>query len=94
MTVKAVYYSERDGLEMALKNPDTMIFASKAEADARDKQLELAEELREFLTARVDGLSDELADRVALVMAENKDLLARGLKKPSVLNQSAEDGND
>ena len=45
MAVQALYYSERDGLEMALKHPDTMLFSSKAEADARDKVLELAEEI-------------------------------------------------
>ncbi len=92
MAVKAIYYSERDGLEMALKNPDTMIFASKTDADARDKQLELAEELREFLVTRVEGLQEELADRVAMTIAEHKDLFAKGLKKPSLLNQ-AETGN-
>ena len=42
MAVQALYYSERDGLEMALKHPDTMLFSSKAEADARDKVLEHA----------------------------------------------------
>jgi dsDNA-binding SOS-regulon protein len=88
MAVKAIYYSERDGLEMALKNPDTMIFASKTDADARDKQLELAEELREFLVTRVEGLQEELADRVAMTIAEHKDLIAKSLKKPSLLNQT------
>ena len=88
MAVKAIYYSERDGLEMALKNPDTMIFASKSDADARDKQLELAEELREFLVSRVEGLQEELADRVAMTIAEHKDLIAKSLKKPSLLNQT------
>ena len=37
MGVKALYYSERDGLDMALKNPDKMLFSSKAEADAGTK---------------------------------------------------------
>ena len=88
MAVKAIYYSERDGLEMALKNPDTMIFASKTDADARDKQLELAEELREFLVTRVEGLQEQLADQVAMTIAEHKDLIAKSLKKPSLLNQT------
>ena len=39
MGVKALYYSERDGLDMALKNPDKMLFSSKAEADARPPSL-------------------------------------------------------
>ena len=49
MAVQAVYFSDRDGLDMALKNPETMLFTSKAEADARDKVLELAEEIQVFL---------------------------------------------
>jgi dsDNA-binding SOS-regulon protein len=73
---------------MALKNPDTKIFASKSEADARDKQLELAEELREFLVTRVEGLQEDLADRVAMTIAEHKDLFSKGLKKPALLNQT------
>ncbi|HLV77064.1 MAG TPA: YebG family protein [Marinobacter sp.] len=91
MAVKAIYYSDRDGLEMALKNPDTMIFASKSEADARDRQLELAEELREFLIRRVEGLEEDLADRVAMTIAEHQDLIAKGLKKPGLLNQAGPD---
>ncbi|SFM36064.1 YebG family protein [Marinobacter zhejiangensis] len=90
MAVQALYYSERDGLEMALKHPDTLLFSSKADADARDKILELAEEITQFLQTRVDGMSEEMAEKAALVIAEEKDLFARALKKPSVLNQPDE----
>lgn len=90
MAVQALYYSERDGLEMALKHPDTLLFSSKADADARDKVLELAEEITQFLQTKVEGLSDELAEQAALAIAEEKDLFARALKKPSLLNQPEE----
>ncbi|MDX1456442.1 MAG: YebG family protein [Marinobacter sp.] len=90
MAVKALYYSERDGLDMALKHPDTMLFSSKADADARDKVLELAEEITQFLQSRVSGMSEELAEQAALVIAEEKDLFARALKKPSLLNQAGD----
>lgn len=94
MAVQALYYSERDGLDMALKNPETMLFSSKAEADARDKVLELAEEITQFLQARVDGLDEATAEKAALAIAEEKDLFAKAMKKPSLLNQavSAEAG--
>lgn len=88
MAVQALYYSERDGLEMALKHPDTLLFSSKADADARDKMLELADEITQFLQARVEGLDEALAEKVAIAIAEEKDLFARALKKPAVLNQS------
>ncbi|GAA3575829.1 YebG family protein [Marinobacter xestospongiae] len=91
MAVKALYYSERDGLDMALKHPDTMLFSSKADADARDKILELAEEITQFLHNRVEGLGEELAEKAALAIAEEKDLFAKALKKPSLLNAIAGD---
>lgn len=91
MAVNALYYSERDGLDMALKNPDTLLFSSKADADARDKILELAEEITQFLQARVEGLDETLAEQAAMAIAEEKELFARALKKPSLLNQGAID---
>ncbi|WP_372982969.1 YebG family protein, partial [Marinobacter sediminum] len=69
MAVQAVYFSERDGLDMALKHPDTMLFTSKADADARDKILELAEEIQVFLSRKVEGLSDDQAEQCAMAIA-------------------------
>jgi dsDNA-binding SOS-regulon protein len=86
MAVQAVYFSDRDGLNMALKNPETMLFTSKADADARDKVLELAEEIQVYLARKVEGLSDELAEKCAMVIAEDKDLFQKALKKPDLLN--------
>ncbi|MBK1851855.1 MULTISPECIES: YebG family protein [unclassified Marinobacter] len=86
MAVQAVYFSDRDGLDMALKNPETMLFTSKADADARDKVLELAEEIQVYLARNVEGLSDELAEKCAMVIAEDKDLFQKALKKPDLLN--------
>ncbi|OEY65353.1 YebG family protein [Marinobacter sp. X15-166B] len=90
MAVQALYYSDKDGLEMALKHADTLLFSSKAEADARDKVLELAEEITQYLHTKVDGLSEELAEQVALVIAEDKDLFGKALRRPALLNQSGE----
>ncbi|WP_328188188.1 YebG family protein [Marinobacter sp. OP 3.4] len=88
MAVQAVYFSDKDGLDMALKHPETLLFSNKSEADARDKVLELSEEIREFLTRKVEGLDEETADRCALAIAENKDLFQKALKKPHLLNES------
>ena len=89
MAVQALYFSERDGQEMALKNPQKMLFANKADADARDKMLELSEEIMVFLKGRVKDLSDEQAEQCALAIAEERDLFGKALKKPSLLNQAA-----
>lgn len=89
MAVQALYYSDKDGLEMALKNPDTMLFQSKAEADARDKILELAENIQMFLERKVEGLGEQLAEQCAMAIAEEKDLFQKALKKPQLLNAEA-----
>lgn len=91
MAVQAVYFSDRDGLDMALKHPDSMLFTSKAEADARDKILELAEEIQVFLTRKVEGLSDDQAEQCAMAIAEERDLFQKALKKPELLNAESPD---
>ena len=94
MAVQALYFSERDGQDMALKNPEKMLFANKADADARDRMLELSEEIMMFLKGRVKDLSDEQAEQCALAIAEERDLFAKALKKPSLLNAAAAAGQD
>jgi dsDNA-binding SOS-regulon protein len=89
MAVKALYFSERDGQDMALKNPEKMLFANKADADARDRMLELSEGIMMFLKGRVKDLSDDQAEQCALAIAEERDLFAKALKKPSLLNEAA-----
>ncbi|MDX1587304.1 MAG: YebG family protein [Oleiphilaceae bacterium] len=86
MAVKALYYSERDGLDMALKQPDKMLFASKAEADARDRVLELSMEIMLYLQQKVDGLSETHAEQCALAIAEDKELFQKAFRKPALLN--------
>lgn len=90
MAVQQLYYSDKDGLEVALQNPDTRLFADKKEADARDRMLELAEEIQVFLEKRVQGLSDDQAEKVSVVIAENSALFQKALKKPSLLNEAPE----
>lgn len=94
MAVNQLFYSDKDGLDMAVKHPDTLLFKSKAEADARDKMLELAENIRVFLMARVEGLSEELADECSVAIAQNKALFQKALKKPDVLVEAVADKDE
>ncbi|MFE8072464.1 YebG family protein [Marinobacteraceae bacterium S3BR75-40.1] len=90
MAVQTLYFSDKDGLDVALKNPDKLLFASKAEADARDRMLELSEQIMLFLQNRVEGLSEELAEQCGLAIAEERDLFQKALKKPHLLNEVME----
>ncbi|WP_166269428.1 YebG family protein [Marinobacter caseinilyticus] len=92
MAVKTLYYTEKDGLDVALKNPDTMIFSSKAEADARDRILELSEEISVFLQAKVSDINEETAEACAMAIAEHSELFKKAFKKPSVLNTPEDEG--
>lgn len=88
MAVQSLFYSDRDGLEMALKTPDSMLFTTKAEADARDKMLELSENIQLWLEKKIPAMPEEYAEQCALLIAENKDLFQKALKKPEILAEA------
>ncbi|MFO8142212.1 MAG: YebG family protein [Marinobacter sp.] len=90
MAVQSLFYSDRDGLEMALKTPDSMLFTTKADADARDKMLELSENIQLWLEKKIPAMPEEYAEQCALLIAENKDLFQKALKKPEVLSEPAD----
>lgn len=97
MPVEAVYYSSKDGLEAALKEPQRLMFTSKKEADKRDKVLELASEFQVFFEREVPGIDEDTAERCGIALAENSDRLKRALKNPAALNEpdpSGESGGD
>ncbi len=78
MAVTTLYMSDRD--------PEKRTFTDKKEADALDKKLEFAENLRLFLEARIAGLDEEQAEQIGLLIAEHKDEMLIALKgKPEVL---------
>ena len=89
MAVQAVFYSDKDGFEAAIKEPQRLMFTSKAEADKRDKILELAGELQVFLQREVPDLGEDLAEQCGITLAEHSELIKTALKKPSVLNEPA-----
>lgn len=73
MAVEIKYVVVREGQEK-------MSFASKKDADAYDKMLDLAEVLGEWLTHSPVTLEEGQADVLAMWMAENKDVLSTVLR--------------
>ena len=77
MAVIVKYIVVRNGEEK-------MTFATKKEADAYDKMLDIADNLYEFLDQLKMDLKDDQLESVSLLMAENRmDLIPilRGVKK-------------
>ncbi len=78
MAVIVKYVVVRDGDEK-------MTFATKKEADAHDKMLDIADTLYQFFKDEKMELSDEQMDDLSLCLAKKKDLilqLLRGGKLP------------
>jgi uncharacterized protein len=76
MAVIVKYIVVRNGEEK-------MTFATKKEADAYDKMLDIADNLFEFLESSKIKLDENQLEDISLLMAENKDKLIsilRGLK--------------
>jgi dsDNA-binding SOS-regulon protein len=71
---------------------DNSMFDNKKEADAHDKMLELAENFSLFLGKQIDGISEEDAENIGLLLSKNKNLLIAACKgNPNLL---LEIGND
>ncbi len=80
MAVVTLYMSDRD---------QSKTFNDKKEADNYDKMLELAENVSLWVEKEIPGLNEEQVESIGLLLAENKDLLAKALKgKPEVLLQN------
>jgi len=80
---------------MSDRDPEKRTFTDKKEADALDKKLEFAENLRLFLEAKIEGIGEEMAEEIGLLIAEHKDQMLIALKgKPEVLTEiDQEQGN-
>mgnify|MGYP001953584914 FL=1 len=71
---------------MSDRDPEKRTFTDKKEADALDKKLEFAENLRIFLEAKIVGLDEEKAEQIGLLIADYKDEMLIALKgKPEIL---------
>lgn len=78
---------------------DNAMFDSKKAADAHDKILELAENFSLLLEKQVDGISEQDAENIGLLLSKNKDVLIAACKgKPKLLlnigSESAEDASN
>ena len=62
------------------------MFENKKDADDYDKMLELAEGFSTFLLKRANGISDQDAEDIGLLLSKNKNLLIAACKgKPDLL---------
>lgn len=90
MAVEIKYVVVREGEEK-------MSFASKKEADAWDKMLDLAEAMSEWLPQAPVALEPEQADALAMWLAQEKDALSALLKTghlPQAAAAQVEAGKD
>jgi len=84
MAVEVKYVVIREGEEK-------MSFASKKEADAYDKMLDLAEVLGDWLATGPVALEDNVRDEMALWLAEQKEALNGILKSGKLPGAETED---
>lgn len=76
MAVVAMWKCDRDG----------SMFDDKKQADAYDKMLELAEQFTAILVSQIEGVDEQSAEAVGLLLAKNKELVMRACKgNPSAL---------
>ncbi len=77
MAVVTLYMSDR--------NTDKT-FTDKKLADNYDKMLELAENVSFWMEKKIPGLNEAQIEAIGLLIAHNKDLLAKAMKsKPEIL---------
>lgn len=96
MAVQQFFFSDRDSLEDVMANPEKLMFADKAAAQQRDRELELAENFMVWIQGNVKdpALTDDLADQISITVAENKDFLIKAFKKPDLFLQSETETDD
>lgn len=86
MAVVTLFMSDRD---------TSKTFTDKKDADQYDKMLELAENVSAWLEQKVENLSENQAETIGMLIAENKELLAKAIKgKPEVLLETNTDSED
>jgi len=86
MAVVTLYMSDRDS---------NQTFSDKKSADNYDKMLELAENVSLWMEKTIEGLTEEQIENIGMLIAENKDVLAKALKShPEVLLEDTTDEKD
>ena len=59
---------------------DDSMFNNKKDADAHDKMLELAENFSLFLGKQIEGISEQDAENIGLLLSKNKNVLIAACK--------------
>ena len=59
---------------------DDAMFGSKKEADAHDKMLELAESFRQLFETHIEGISEQDAENIGILLARDKNMLIAACK--------------
>jgi dsDNA-binding SOS-regulon protein len=86
MAVVTLFMSDRDSKKT---------FTDKKAADNYDKMLELAENVSLWMKKSIKGLSEEQIENIGMLIAENKDVLAKAIKgNPESLLESEEIGSE
>lgn len=76
------------------KGEEKMTFASKKEADAYDKMLDMAEVFSDWLTASPLELDEQQGEALGLFLAENKEALQQILRTGKLPEESSASGSD
>lgn len=90
MGVQRLFYSDHDGYEKAIQNPETLMFTTKKEADDHDRALDFAMSFAEFMQGRTSVTDPDVLEEIGLVIAKNSKVIMQGLKKPDQLVADAE----
>jgi hypothetical protein len=62
------------------------MFDTKKDADAHDKMLELAESFSALFEKQIEGISEQDAEKIGLLLSRNKDILIAACKgQPDLL---------
>jgi len=65
---------------------DDAMFDSKKDADAHDKMLELAENFSLLFEKQIEGISEQDAENIGLLLSQNKNILIAACKgQPGLL---------
>jgi hypothetical protein len=62
------------------KGVDKLVTTDKKEADQYDKMLEIADNLTTYIHAKGLDLSEDVAEELSIILAKNKDSVAKLLK--------------
>ena len=72
---------------------DDAMFDSKKDADAHDKMLELAENFCSLLEKQIDGITEQDAENIGLLLSKNKNVLIAACKgNPDLLLDIGNEG--